>query len=204
MLVRLKVWYVVLLRDQIVVLLSAIATVLFIARNAFRHLEHEKYGLPVEEELDEEDFVRVVFLHIDQFVSVDVPVLGRLLHSLLIDHLALDAPDLEQKWLVLVLFQELGINDFDKHRAEFGILLVLATCDDFVELVERHLIHDLAHVLFCTGELVVLESIIFVLFQYFSQQVGFICFRGLFYIRRLVIFIYVSNQFVFLANFSLS
>ena len=149
------------------ILLSIIATVLFIARNAFRQLELEDYRLAVEEELDEEDFIRAVLLHIDQLVPGDVPVLGWLHKSLLKDHLALDAPDLEQKRMHIVLLQDVLVNNFNKHGAEIGPLLVLATCDDFVEFVERHLIHDLAHVLFCTGELVVLESPRSVLLLYF-------------------------------------
>ena len=74
--------------------------------------------------------------------------------------------------MAFVLLQDVLINDLDEHRAVVGILLILATCDDFVELVERHLIHDLAHVLFCAGELVVLESPLFVLLLYFFSQVS--------------------------------
>ena len=96
-------------------------------------------------QLDEVYDFGVCVLEVEQFVSADVPVGGWFVQRLFEDHLAVDSPDLEQKHAPSVLIFNEFVFDFDQNWAKVLILLILAACDNFVELVEWDLVLDHFH-----------------------------------------------------------
>ena len=102
-----------------------------------------------------------------KFISRNVPISDGLAQRFLKHHVTPIRPDLEQELHAIVVPKHGRVDDFAKHRAELSIVIVLAAGDDFVEFVERHLIHDLLHELLRRPALVVFKLVRRVLMQYF-------------------------------------
>lgn len=111
-------------------------------------------------ELDDVDVLRVSVLLEEELVAAYVPVGARLAEGALIDHLAVLCPHLEEVLEVSVELKDLLVDDLDQDGAEIARIVVLATRDHIVELVQRDRVHDLAHEVLGVDWLVVLEPIL--------------------------------------------
>ena len=81
------------------------------------------------------NFGRIFLLLEEELVLSDVPVADRLVQLLLVDHVAIFAPHLEQEGARGRVASGLIVHDFDKDRAEVRIFSILTTCHDSIKLV---------------------------------------------------------------------
>lgn len=132
-----------------------IVSVIFV-KDVFWQVEPKDYRSPVCRKLHDKDLLRLCALLKDEVVTCDVPVANLLGQRTLKHHLALLVPHLQKVLLASIDLDHFLINNFDKHRAEVALLVVLATSNEFVELVERNLEHDLLQELRRRTELVLI------------------------------------------------
>ena len=99
----------------------------------------------------------------NKLVIRNVPVGYGCPQGLLKDHYAFASPDLEKVGATLVIQKDRGVYDLDQHGTEIRLLIVLATGDDFVEVVERDRVHDLLHELLGRPALILAKLVIIVL-----------------------------------------
>ena len=83
-------------------------------------------------------------------------------------------PNLQQVWYISILLQNRLVNDLDNDWAKLGILLVQAAVHHLVEIVERDLIHDLAHEFLRGRALVLFQAILSVLLLDLRQCCAFL------------------------------
>ena len=66
---------------------------------------------------------------------------------------------MKQELLHIIVAEDSGVYDLDQDWAEILVVIELATGDDLVKLVERHLVHDTTHEIFSGFELIVLKLV---------------------------------------------
>ena len=84
-------------------------------------------------------------LLIHKFVIGNVPVATRRFQGSFKDHVTISSPHLQQKGETVIVFLDSLVDYFEKHGAEEGVLIVVAAGNNFVELLERYGVHDVAH-----------------------------------------------------------
>ena len=131
-------------------------------------------GLLVAEEFDQRDLGVILILNIDKPVVRDAPVRGWFEQWMLKGQLAVDCPDLEQVGDIVVLPENVLVDNLDHYRAKIGTLLVQATVEDLVELVEWHFVEHLADVFLGRGALILLQAHFRVLLLNLSQSGAFL------------------------------
>ena len=98
-------------------------------------------------EANDIDIRAVLGLLEDELVIRDVPVCDALNEWHLKNHHTLASPDLKQVFLAIIQSADFRVDNFDEHGTEKALFVVLATGDDFVQFVERYLVHDFFHIL---------------------------------------------------------
>ena len=80
-----------------------------------------------------------------KLVVCNVPVRDWILHWSLKYHVALVGPDLQEPSLAFTLLKNVWIHDLDQYRTKFGPMNIIATRNDFVQVVQRHFILYILH-----------------------------------------------------------